>query len=372
MRAWTFQRAADEGTSTHRVGWYDPEGKRREKKFKTRKAADSYLRKIEGEIAAGVYQNASSKTWADFRQEFERRIAAGKPFGTQDCIATAFKNFERITKPGKVQAIKTATIDEFIAKRRKEPGLREGETVAAATINKDLRHLKAALRIASEWGYLPTVPKFRMVSEPKKLNRYVSPDHFTLLYQNCQAAKYPKGYPFTPEEFWKGLLVFIYMTGWRISEPLLLRRVDVDHEQGTAVTRHRDNKGKRDDRTPLHPLVLDHLRPLKNFTEYVFPWPHNRRMLYKDFERIQKAAGVHLDCAENHVHTESCHFYGFHDFRRAFATMNAETLSAGALQSLMRHSSYTTTQGYINYAQHVKRSVADIHVPDVLRVVDAS
>jgi integrase len=60
--------------------------------------------------------------------------------------------------------------------------------------------------------------------------------------------------------------------------------------------------------------------------------------------------------------------YGFHDIRRAFATMNVETLSGDALQALMRHKSYTTTQGYINMANHVKRSADSLFVPDVLKI----
>jgi integrase len=51
-----------------------------------------------------------------------------------------------------------------------------------------------------------------------------------------------------------------------------------------------------------------------------------------------------------------------------FATQNAETLSADALQALMRHRSYSTTQRYINVARQINRSVEKLHVPDVLKV----
>ena len=46
---------------------------------------------------------------------------------------------------------------------------------------------------------------------------------------------------------------------------------------------------------------------------------------------------------------------------------NAGKLSADALQKLMRHRSYTTTQRYINMAQQLNRSVEKLHVPEVLR-----
>ncbi len=156
------------------------------------------------------------------------------------------------------------------------------------------------------------------------------------------------------------------MTGWPIGEPLSLLRDDLDLENGKAITRHGDNKGKRDELVPLHPVVVDHLRKLVSFDLVIFPWRHSRKRLADEFDFIQEAAGVRLPCHEQHEHTESCHTYGFHDLRRAFATMNADTLSADALQSLMRHKSYTTTQRYINMANQLNRSVETLHVPQVL------
>ena len=46
---------------------------------------------------------------------------------------------------------------------------------------------------------------------------------------------------------------------------------------------------------------------------------------------IQAAAGVKLVCGKAHEHTDACSRYGFHDFRRTFATMNAEGMTAEAL-----------------------------------------
>jgi integrase len=59
--------------------------------------------------------------------------------------------------------------------------------------------------------------------------------------------------------------------------------------------------------------------------------------------------------------------YGFHDLRRAFATMNADKLTPDALQALMRHKSYQTTQVYINMTRQMDQAVAALHVPEVLR-----
>src|SRR5262249_13704163 len=68
------------------------------------------------------------------------------------------------------------TIDTFVALRRKEPGLRQGDLVSPATVNHDLRHIKAVLAVPVEWGYLDKLPKFRFEKEPKKPPRYVTRD----------------------------------------------------------------------------------------------------------------------------------------------------------------------------------------------------
>jgi integrase len=113
--------------------------------------------------------------------------------------------------------------------------------------------------------------------------------------------------------------------------------------------------------------VVDHLRKLAGFDSRVFPWNHNQRTLWSEFAKVQEAAGVRLDCHEQHTHTRYCHVYGFHDLRRAFATMNADKLTADALQTLMRHKSYLTTQRYINMARQMDAAVTGLYVPDVLR-----
>lgn len=167
--------------------------------------AEKFRRKTEGELAAGTYQTQSRKMWADFRREYQARIADGMKPQTKRCTMDALNHFERIAKPGKVAGIKTQTIDDYVAKRRVEDGKKKGDTVSLATINKELRHVKAVLNIAHEWGYLPKLPKVRMMKEPKRLVRYVTPEHFAAIYKACDVATKPSGFAFAPDEFWQTL-----------------------------------------------------------------------------------------------------------------------------------------------------------------------
>ena len=373
MRAWLFQdcrqqKKLGENNCPWSVGWIDPEGKRRSKKIGSKSIAERFRRKTEGELAAGTYQTECRKIWADFRKEYKATIVTQMASGTRRETLSCLSHFERIVKPNKVAAINTNTIDKYVAKRRSEPSKRrKGLLISPATVNKELRHLKSVLGVANEWGYLSPTPRFRMIKEPKKLPTYVTPEHFALIYRACDTARLPMRLPFAPADWWRGLLTFTYMTGWRIGEPLSLRAADLDLNACTAITRAADNKGSRDELVPLHRVVIDHLRIISSFEPLAFPWPHHRRTLDEEFHRIQRAAGINISCEYDHEHSEACHLYGFHDLRRAFATLNAETLTPDALQALMRHTSYTTTQKYINKSQQLNRKVDNLHVPEVLR-----
>ena len=318
MRAWIFQDPRQKRNLDNKapwsVGWLEGQ-QRPSKKIGTKTAAREYARKLEGGFAAGTYFGESRKKWADFRAEYEQRIADGMKPETRRTTLEAVDHFERICKVGPMGTIKTQTIDVYIAKRRTERGRKKGDTVSPATLNKELRHLKAVLNVAHEWEYLPKMPKIRMLREPKKLIRYVTADHFAEIYKACGGAQRPfaPGQPYTAAEWWQGILVMTYMTGWRIGEPLALRREDLDLDEGTAITQHSDNKGESDELVPLHDVVVNHLRRLVSFSPIVFVWPHAREQLWVEFMRIQQAAGIHLQCAGKHEHTASCHVYGFHD-----------------------------------------------------------
>ena len=380
-KAWIFQATSQikkygPDKASHYVGWLDPAGKRCSKSCgpgsEGKRNAERLRRKIEAELLTGTYEAPAKLTWEKFRAEFVAKIVGGMSDGTGRLTLDALDNFERIIKPVKLAGIKTQTIDDYIAARKQERGQKKGSLLSAATINKDLRHLRATLRIAHDWGYLPVIPKFRMVREPGKLPTYITPEHFAAIYAACEYARYPAQLPCSAPDWWRGLLVMAYMTGWRISELLALAKEDLDLEAGTAVTRAKDNKGKRDEKIHLHPVVVEHLKRLTHFEEKVFPWKTDIANLYSQFQVIQEKAGVHLPCSEKHEHTARCHVYGFHDLRRAFATLNAEKLSADALQMLMRHKSYATTKRYINMSRQINQSVAALYVPDVLQVAKAN
>jgi integrase len=379
-RVWIFRQkkeVARKGAdaASWYVGWYDLQGRRHSESCgpgsRGKNHAEKRLRRVQSELDTGVHQPNNRKAWAEFRTEYEERILSGLAPRTRDAAADSLGHFERIVRPGRVQAVTTAVVDQFIATRRQEAGLKPGSIVSPATINKDLRHIKAALRVAREWGYLPDVPKVRMVKEPQRLPTYVTPDHFDLIYRTaCDLARFPKvpRVAFSPADWWRALVVTAYMTGLRVGELLALRTEDLDLDAGELIARWDDTKADRDEVIPLHPAVAEHLRKLSGCDPMVFPWPHDPRTLGVEFTRIQAEAGIHMTCRDRHEHTPSCHVYGFHDFRRAFATVNAPRLKPEVLQRLMRHKSYQTTQKfYINPTSQMQDAVTQMPLPGVLR-----
>ena len=378
---WVYQKPADveakgQSKASWYVGWYDYDGKKRAKSFGPgylgKQRAEKHAATLEKQLTEGTYQRTVKKSWQDFREEYESRILAGLSSGSQVQTKSAMNHFETICKPGRLMQIQTNHIDEFISGLRMLPGKKPGSKMSAHTINKILRHLKAVFTIALDWGYIQKMPKFRMEKAVKELPNYVTAEHFTMMYEACNTATFPKNIPnINPAEWWRSLLAVAYMTGWRINEILTLRKDTVDLEAGVAILAGDETKGRRDERVNLNPVVIDHLKLVAGFSPVFFTWNNDKSLLYTEFGRIQRAAGIHLVCRKKHNHTETCHVYGFHDLRRAFATMNADKVTTEQLQALMRHQSYQTTQGYINYAKDMKKAVEGLYTPDVLKKKDA-
>ena len=362
--AWIYQRPeqvrqlGEKGAPWY-CGWIDPDKRPRSKSCgkgpEGKRLANRLKRKVEAELLLGTYETNADKAWAEFRDEYERTVVPGLALKTQDAILAALDTFQRIANPGRMVGIKTATVDAFRAARRKEPSRRRpGELVSPATLNKELRHLRAALKKAWKWKYLPEMPDFDFEREPKHLPAFLEPECFAKLYQACAEATKPAGQPYPPADWWRGLLTTLMLTGWRVGAVLELQRADVDFERGTALTRAEDTKGKRDQRVPVHPVVLDHWRRLPGFSPELFPWPYHPRTLWVAFHKLREAAGVPR--------------LAFHSIKKAFCTLNAPLIDPSALGFLAQHQSRTTTdKHYINPAAKIQEAVSRLFVPDVLK-----
>lgn len=380
-RAWVYQlkkqvdeRGADK--ASWYVGWTDPQGRQRCKSCGPGKvgksAANTLADKIHSELVTETYEGRERTTWEQFFAKYKTHVHSRYGATSRAAALLSIGTFARIAKPYLMRGIDTAMIDSFIGKRLKEDRKRkttEGtkRPVSPATVNRELRYVKAALRLAADWGYVDKVPRMRFLKPQQKLPTFVTPEHFTAILSACKVATLPEVPNVTPAEWWQGLLVMLYMTGWRIGQTLKLNLADIDFTAQTAVTRAETNKGRRDQLIPLHPLVVDFLKPLEgSFSTKLFPWDHHSRTLWDEFGRIQAAARL-ADDKPLPKAGKNGGWYGFHDLRRGFATVNAASMNLFELQGLMQHKSLTTTQGYVNMANQLNRSVANLFVPPLPR-----
>jgi integrase len=367
-KAWTKQdskqvRKHGPDAASWYAEWIDPEGHRRTKSFgpgeEGKAAAERHARKVADQLNAGTYETNLGKTWQQFRREYEAKVLSGYTADGLDAARRRLANFERLARPAKMTGVNTQMIDGYRAARRNE--LRQysaAEPVKPATVNAEIRCLRTALRKAKQWGYLDRLPEFEFLREPKSLPVYVTPDDFGRLYGACDAPAVPAVQGLTAGDWWRALLVFVYVgTGWRIGQCLGLEWADVDlYDAGTVLGRPgvRGNKARSEVLVRLHPVVREHLAKVRGFGEKVFPWPHNRSVLRKNLLRVCRRAGVRA--------------YDWRALRRGFGTMNAPRLTVLELQSVMQHANLETTQRfYLNPSAWQEDMVARMHIPDVLK-----
>ncbi len=151
-----------------------------------------------------------------------------------------------------LRAITPAKISEWIANR-----LQSGVTPNG--VNADLRHIRAALRHAVDWGMLQQAPKIKMVKVDNSLPRYIEPDELDLI---LSAEDNPAH---------RALWDFLLWTGCRRSEALGLQWKDISLTPTpmAKVT----GKGRKQRLIPLLPQAVQALGEKKDIG-FVFPQVH--------------------------------------------------------------------------------------------------
>jgi integrase len=345
------------------VEWIAPNGKRRRKKISgvgrvAKRVADEKRDQVAASITLGEYQDSAKATWSTFVARFRKEVVEVAGHHTADLYRIAIASFERIASPMSMAAIDSGLLGTFISARRKEFGKKDGVPISPATLNRDLRHLRAMLRWAVERKYLREMPKITFAKCLGKLPRVLSEAEFVAIYNACEEAQRPVIQGVSAADWWRALIVTLFTTGWRIGETLALEWHDINLDTGTVHLRAETTKGRRDEILTLPPIVIEHLAKIRHFGERVFDFDvfigdvGRKKPLYEEWYRLQAVAGI----AEHH---------GFHSARRSFATWNHGRFSADELQRLMRHKSYSTTRSYVSLAEKMTGASANVFVPSL-------
>jgi integrase len=355
------------------VEWIDPRGKRCRRKIamhgrQAKRLADELADQIAAQLTLGSYETAAKTTWKIFQEEYEQMVLTSKRPETQRMVKESMTLFAELCSPTFVADIRTKTVDDFKCKLLQRRGKKRRSKMSPANANKHLRHLKACLRKAHAWDYLPRLPQIVFLQESEKSPRFMTPGDFDAIYKACDQAAVPSKRPYGAVEWWRALMVTGIMAGLRIAEMLTLSWDDLHLDDGYLVVRHEHAKGRRDDVVPLHACAVSHLRRITDFGAGVFDWPLRRELLWDEWTRIQQMAGIHLPCHDDHDHTPRCHVYGFHDLKRACGTLNAGRLPKPVLNAFMRNRAFSTTDRYYLNHEKLVEGITDLmFVPSVVR-----
>ena len=337
--------------------WRDLDERQRSKAFgpgtRGKRAAENYAKQGEAELTLQI-DDPSSVTWQQFRKEFEASRHDLSESRTTFTKAT-LNQFERICRPKRLDQITAQTLERYAAQRGTE-GLKASTIVAEMTL------LKAALNTAKRWRYIQDVPQARRPKVESKVPSFISATEFGMLYAACDQATGPEQITADAGDYWRALLSWLYLTGWRISATLAVRWDQIG--DGVVHSLAEQTKSRREVLLTLHPMIVERLKALEgNGAVGPFAPRLKRDTLAYHFKRMQKTAGI-----EPRFKDEG-QWYGFHDFRRGFATHNYKSLSALELTQVMQHRDLSTTKRYINMAEEhaAAETAAKIFVPDVLR-----
>ncbi len=230
--------------------------------------------------------------------------------------------------------------------------------LSRATTNKHLRQIAAIFNKAGPagpknrdaLGILDFVPWTKPLREYRRLPRDVPDEILSAIYRATAAAEFPRLDGVTAADWWKALLASALILGFRRGGLLALRQSDVDWQRAEIRLEAEADKCREERVKPIGQLVLRHLLRIRTADELLFPWPHSERTFYRQWHRIQDAAGVKQQVT-------------VHDLKRACGSRFSRIASPWVVQRRLDHSSVATSQRYVNASEEETRAVERIPLP---------
>ncbi len=314
--------------------WYAvwPEnGNTRQKSLKTKDEtqAKRRLQLLKNDLRAGKVKpirKGISKKLDPFIDEFLEYIEVRSSSGTFECYETALKKAKESWGNIILTDLTPRHIDRLTTDMVKA-GL------AIPTVNKNYRHVKAALKKFFEWYKMPEPFKWpSRLQEEEKLRYFTSKDLVKIIAKIDDL------------EFVDLCLLAAY-EGLRNSELVRLRFEDIDNPEGyLRITS--EQKNKTEARIPINKggrAVLD--RCIERGGDKVFRF-EARQTISKKFKKAARAAGYPQG--------------RFHDLRHTFgAHLALEGEREATIQKLMRHKSMASTQIYTKLAPDHLREASE-------------
>lgn len=201
------------------------------------------------------------------------------------------------------------------------------------TVNKNYRHIKAALKKAQKWGYIQKNLSWPDMLEEEKYLRYLMPDQLISVIKEIEDPKYVD------------CVLFAAYSGLRSGEIVRLQWSDIDNPKDFLRISPKQ-KNHREDRIPINSnmrSIIDRCRIREGDKVFRF---QTRQTLSKKFKAAVRAAGLED--------------VRFHDLRHTFGSHLALSGQGDAtIQKLMRHKSRASTEVYTRLAPDHLRDASE-------------
>ncbi len=322
--------------------WWDltPDGSRWKERWKStrttiKKDAESQRRELERELDAGR-RSESEMTWEDFVDDFLKKHTARKPKSTLALYRHSLNAFTRVAKPRKLANVSRALLEDFADRRLKDKK-------AVATVNRDLRHLRAALRWAERRNYISAMPDFKdvFIREDRRQPVIIPEDDFVAMVQ----ALHDPGLVLKkrPAEWWRVFFYVAYYLGLRVGEILGLTWERVSLETLEVRIMASTSKGRKERVVPMAAELAKVFKDWRDrHTNYsprdeVLPWPYdNYRSLYVDWHAIQTAAGI----------PDGAHYVPKNCRSTCASELIASNVPTVVVKDFLGHATVATTENY--------------------------
>lgn len=312
-----------------------------------KKDAERQRRQLERELEAGR-RSESEILWEDFVTEFLEKHAARKPEATWDFYDRSLRMFSTIAKPKKLSSVNLATLDDFANER-----LQEG--VAPATVNRDLRHIRAALKWAKRRGLVSDIPEFGSVfiKEIRKKPTIIPEGDFVAM---IMALRNPElRLTKRPANWWAVFLYLAYYMGLRRGELLSLSWGDINFSTLDVRVQASTSKSRKERMVPMSADLASVLNQWRGCSEQqapqnpVLPWPFDTyRQLYQDWHLIQAMAGI----------PEGAHYVPKNCRSTCASELIANQVPTIVVKDFLGHATVATTENYYINTKPAMRAAA--------------
>lgn len=213
-------------------------------------------------------------------------------------------------------------IDRVVLRQIRDAKMAEG--VKPRTVNAYLQQIRIVLRAANEWGWLPQVPKFNLLEEPKRRERWLTEEEKQRLFDELPPHLLP-------------IVRFALATGLRMSNVTGLKWQQIDLQRRTAWIYADSAKSGRPIGVPLNQDAVATILPLLGkHLEYVFTFRGRpvKRANQAAWRKARERAGL----AD----------FRFHDCRHTWATNHV--ISGTPLYQLKELGSWSSMEMVQKYA----------------------